>query len=156
MKIIKLMALILSFSAISNCAVVTEADQESTGRIAFGVHSMALSRGSSPNGQGLAVAIYLTHDASGLTHEVNAPFKAGNRMVFLDNLPPGNYSATGYRFNHNFIKPYTNTLKPAISVKVVANQTSLFPQVVRMSEIYPGGGLSLMDNEAHWQSLIAQ
>lgn len=74
--------------------------------------------------------------------------------MYLENLQPGSYTVSEYSFSDNGSAPINKTVNPVLSVEVVANQTALFPQIVRMSEIYPGGGLSFMDNEDYWQSLI--
>ena len=154
MKIFKLSGLILAFLSISNCSVLTEADQELTGRIGFGVFSLAFSRDSGSHGRSLAVRVYLKHEESGIIHKVNIQFKAGSRIVFLDNLKPGNYTVSEYSSVYGYATSFKTTLSLALNVKVIGNQTTLFPQVVTMSEIYPSGGLKLMDDKDYWQSLI--
>lgn len=146
MKILKRIALIMAFAAIANCtlqttektAIQTNNDQELVGNIAFFVQALEQQK---PFGLNLAIHIFLKHEGSETLHEKDIKINAGQTLVFFKNLEPGVYTLSEYSYSY-LNQQKTTTLKHPISVQVIPNQTTLFPQIVNMTEIYPGAWFS--------------
>lgn len=152
MTLIKLMGLLTLVFTLSSCSTLLRNDPEPVGKIAFGVQSITSS--THAFNTDIGVSLVLKNTITGDMHHVNIAFEQGNRIVRSEELKAGVYLAIECRRHMSGETISSKNIEPNVSVEVVANTTTLFPQIVSLSAIYPVGGLINMDDKHYWQRLI--